>query len=126
MWDVDLRYVRDWLGAQDVETQAAVFAALEVLEVEGPNLKRPLVATLSHTRIANLKELRPASPEKSEIRILFAFDPLRTAVMLFAGNKAPAGSNRSTWNKWYRKAIPTAEKRFEEHCETLKEHREFD
>jgi hypothetical protein len=41
-----------------------------------------------------MKELRPGSSGISEIRILFAFDPKRKAVMLFAGDK------QKQWNKW--------------------------
>jgi len=34
-----------------------------------------LVDTLTGSQIKNLKELRPGSSGKSEIRMLFAFDP---------------------------------------------------
>ncbi|WP_438860658.1 type II toxin-antitoxin system RelE/ParE family toxin [Amycolatopsis solani] len=39
------------------------------------------------SRLHNLKELRPASAGSSEIRILFAFDPVRRAVLLVAGDE---------------------------------------
>jgi len=35
--------------------------------------------------IASLKELRPGSRERSEVRILFVFDPWRSAILLVAG-----------------------------------------
>jgi hypothetical protein len=44
---------------------------------------------------------------KDAVRILFAFDPQRQAVLLVAGNKA------GRWNEWYDEAIPLAEERFE-------------
>lgn len=69
-----------------------------------------ITAALRHK---NLKELRPGSTGRSEIRILFAFDPKRQAILLVAGDKA------GQWNKWYRKAIPLAERRFDEHIERL-------
>lgn len=50
-----------------------------------------------------LKELRPGSSGTSEIRILFAFDPWRSAILLIAGDKA------GRWNRWYGDAIPKAE-----------------
>jgi len=34
-----------------------------------------------------MKELRPGSAGKSEIRILFVFDPNRQAIMLVGGDK---------------------------------------
>lgn len=48
------------------------------------------------------------------MRILFMFDPERQAIMLLAGDK------QRQWAKWYRKAIPEAERRYEEHLEKLK------
>ena len=60
------------------------------------------------TSLKNLKELRPASPGKSEIRIIFAFDQDRRAVMLLAGDKAKGKSNKLKWTRWYRRAIPQA------------------
>jgi Phage derived protein Gp49-like (DUF891) len=54
-----------------------------------------------HARLSNLKELRPGSAGRSEIRILYIFDPKRNAVLLVAGDKAgngrPATSKRSRW-----------------------------
>jgi hypothetical protein len=57
--------------------------------------------------IKNLKELRPGSTGRSEVRILFVFDPWRSAILLVAGDKA------GNWQRWYRKAIPLAEQRYE-------------
>lgn len=94
---------------------AAVFAALEILELEGPALGRPLVDMLEGSAISNLKELRPASPGASEIRILFAFDVVRKAVMLVAGNKAAGRNRKAKWNGWYKTAIPQAEEIFRRH-----------
>lgn len=77
------------------------------LPMFGPNLKRPLVGKINGSQLLkSLKELRPGSAGKSEIRILFVFDPERKAVMLVAGDK------RNRWNKWYDKAIPEAERRY--------------
>jgi hypothetical protein len=67
------------------------------------------VDTITSARHANLKELRPGSSGRSEIRILFAFDPERAAILLVAGDKA------GQWNKWYRQAIPLADERLDEH-----------
>ena len=55
------------------------------------------------TKIHNLKELRPGSRGRSEIRIIFAFDPTRSALLLLGGDKA------GNWARWYRENIPIAE-----------------
>lgn len=58
--------------------------------------------------------LRPGSSGRSEIRVLFAFDPQRQAILLVAGDKA------GKWTKWYRQNIPLADDRFDEHIDQLK------
>jgi hypothetical protein len=119
MWAIDYSHIEPWLDAQDDETVALVFAALELLEEKGPVLGRPLVDTIHGSRIKNLKELRPASTGRSEVRILFAFDPVRQAIMLVAGNKAEAKNAKRKWSGWYKLAIPQAEKLFETHIMNL-------
>lgn len=115
MWSVDYEHISTWLhtlGDEDIDN---IYAALEILESEGPNLGRPLVDTLEHTNVHNLKELRPASTGGSEIRILFAFDTSRKAILLVGGDKSKGKNTKEKWNNWYRKAIPEAEKIFREH-----------
>lgn len=56
-----------------------------------------------------MKELRPPSTRRSEIRILFVFDPWRSAVLLIAGDKS------GRWSDWYRQEIPEAERRYEQY-----------
>jgi len=120
MWDVDYGQIEAWLDGQDGETVARVFAALEILRKKGPALGRPLVDSIKGSRVRNLKELRPASSGSSEVRILFAFDPLRQAVMLLAGDKSKGRRGRRKWSGWYRRAIPEAEKIWEEHLRNLR------
>ena len=55
-----------------------------------------------------MKELRPGCAGRSEIRILFMFDPQRSAILLVGGDKA------GRWGLWYRKAIPQAERIYEQ------------
>jgi hypothetical protein len=75
----------------------------------GPELGRPLADRIHHSRLTSLKELRPGSAGRSEIRILYIFDPGRNAVLLVAGDKT------GQWDVWYRKAIPLAEERYEDY-----------
>lgn len=97
----------DTLHEADRETHKLVNQAILVLEHNGPAEGRPLVDTIAGSSIPNMKELRPGSVGKSEIRILFAFDPWRSAILLIAGNKA------GQWQRWYRQAIPLAEQMYE-------------
>jgi hypothetical protein len=75
----------------------------------GPALGRPLVDSIAHSSIHNLKELRPGSAGRTEVRILFAFDPWRSAILLTGGDKS------GDWQGWYRRAIPSAEKLYAEY-----------
>ncbi|RLP76609.1 hypothetical protein D9V32_06795 [Mycetocola tolaasinivorans] len=60
-----------------------------------------------------MKELRPGSSGRSELRILFAFDPARHAIMLIAGDKS------GNWTKQYRKNILRADDLFDRHRRSL-------
>jgi hypothetical protein len=52
---------------------------------KAPALGLPLADTVKGSKHKNMKELRPGSAGGSEMRILFAFDPERSAILLVAG-----------------------------------------
>ena len=104
---------RSRTGSRDEGTFEQVWAAVRVLESVGPNLGRPLVDTVKGSRHSQIKELRPGSSGRSEIRILFAFDAVRQAILLVAGDKSRA------WETWYKENIPIADTLFDEHQEGL-------
>lgn len=114
MWTVDVELVSQWLLMLDESSRAQVVAALEILQEHAPALGRPLVDNISGSRHRNMKELRPGSSGKSEIRILFAFDPIRQAILLVAGDKS------GQWQRWYRKNIPIADELYDRHLEQLR------
>jgi hypothetical protein len=103
----------DWFAGLGDNDREDVIAAVEMLEAYGPSLGRPFVDTLKGSRYANFKELRP---QGSNPRILFAFDPRRTAILLMGGDKT------GRWQAWYREMIPMAEQLYEEYLQDL--HRE--
>lgn len=100
-----------WWDGLVEEEQDDVAAAVRFLEEHGPALGRPFVDTIHGSRHANLKELRPQS---SHIRVLFAFDPRRMAILLIGGGKT------HRWNEWYSRMIPIADQLSDEHIETLR------
>lgn len=109
MWDVDVELVEEWLVTLDQSSYEQVVAALELLAERGPQLGRPLVDTVTGSRHRNMKELRPGSSGRSELRMLFAFDPERRAIVLVGGDKA------GNWKTWYRVNIPIADDLFDRH-----------
>jgi hypothetical protein len=104
----------DVLYETDRDSHRLVNQAILVLERNGPAEGRPLVDTVTASRLPNMKELRPPSAGRTEIRILFVFDPYRSAVLLVAGDKS------GQWNRWYRTAIPEAERLYEDYLDTRK------
>lgn len=108
-WDVRLwQEVESWILGLDDESYNLVAAAVEHLADTGPTLGRPLVDRIKGSRHHNMKELRPGSSGSSEIRLLFAFDPRRRAILLVAGDKT------GRWREWYAESIPLADDRFDE------------
>ena len=105
----------DQLYVLDRDSHRLVNQAILVLERNGPAEGRPLVDSITASRLSNLKELRPPSAGRTEIRILFVFDPWRSAVLLVAGDKS------GQWARWYREAIPEAEQLYDTY---LKERQE--
>lgn len=104
-WSVEQsREVRTWRKTLASEKQDALLSAIELLGERGPTLGRPLADTLIGSRYPNMKELRPLG---TSIRVLFAFDPTRTAVLLVGGDK------EGQWSRWYRRMIPLADRMFD-------------
>ena len=114
-WTIQTEFIKSWLDSLKEPIARQVASALDALAAEGPSLGRPLVDTVKGSSIHNLKELRPRSTGRSEIRILFVFDDERCAVTLLAGDKAGILSRGPKWNRWYRKAIPEAERRYRQY-----------
>src|SRR5690606_9419452 len=88
---------------EDLDSAVQVAQAVAALREEGPTLGRPLVDRLKGSCLHHLKELRPGSRGRSEIRIIYAFDPTRSALLLLGGDKA------GNWERWYKENIPLAE-----------------
>jgi hypothetical protein len=63
-----------------------------------------------------MKELRA---ERS-LRLLFAFDPRRTAILLVGGHKGDADNASPKWNAWYDHYIPVADGLYDQHLVQLK------
>ncbi len=111
-WDVEVTdEFLAWYEALPLADGEAVDAAVTMLEEHGPALGRPLADTLQGSRLTNLKELRPLG---GSIRILFAFDPRRVAILLLGGDKA------GQWQSWYEAMIPRAEELYEEYLSELR------
>ncbi|MBX3031407.1 MAG: type II toxin-antitoxin system RelE/ParE family toxin [Chloroflexi bacterium] len=108
-WDIEgTDQFVEWYDTLSDRQAGAVDAAIDTLERRGPGLGRPLVDTPWTDLLPNLKELRIGT-----IRILFVFDPRRSAILLLGGDKAGA------WKTWYDRMIPEAVRLYDEHLREL-------
>lgn len=112
LWEVEYTdQFEEWWNTLSEDDQENVATVVAKLREHGPMLGRPFVDTITGSRYANLKELRP---QEGNLRVLFAFDPQRTAILLFGGDKT------NNWKRWYHKAIPVADTLYEQHLKTLR------
>lgn len=112
MWIVE--YTNEfeaWWNGLDIAQQEALADRVELLAENGPGLKRPVVGEITSSRHPNMKELRVSSG--GALRVLFAFDPRRDAILLLGGDKS------GQWQQWYREAIPLADDMYDEHIKDL-------
>ena len=105
-----------WWETLSEDDQERVTAAVEVLEEIGPALGRPWADTIRGSQHANMKELRPRA---DHVRVLFAFDPRRMAILLLGGDK------RDKWSAWYEEAVPVADRLYDEHLAELRDEGEL-
>jgi len=113
MWEVITTDRFDtWYDALDEKDRTNVLAAMLVLSDYGPRLSRPYADTVNGSSFPNMKELRVQSRGKP-IRVFYAFDPQRCAILLCGGNKSGAG------NRFYREMISMADHEYAEHLKTL-------
>jgi hypothetical protein len=95
-----------WKGLSEGQQDDAT-AVVELLEEDGPSLRFPRSSGIEGSRHDHMRELRVQSSGKP-IRIFYAFDPRRVAILLIGGEKI--GSNR-----FYEEYIPIADRLYDEH-----------
>ena len=116
MWDVATTDEFDaWFAGLGEDAQAEVIAKVELLRLLGPRLGRPHADTLNDSKHANMKELR-ADTRDRVLRIAFAFDPDRSAILLLGGNKSGISQKR-----FYKQLIARADALYDEHLERISE-----
>ena len=84
-WDIEYTdEFGEWWNSLSVDEQESVRASVVLLEECGPHLRSPhssSIATSKHTHIRELRIQHAGHP----YRVLYAFDPLRTALLLIGG-----------------------------------------
>jgi hypothetical protein len=104
----------EWFTDLNEVSRVEVIAKVELLKLLGPQLRRPHADTLKGSKHANMKELR-ADTKDQVLRIAFAFDPERAAILLIGGDKSGVGQKR-----FYKQLIAKADALFDAHLAAVK------
>ncbi len=114
MWEVEFTddFEQWWLELSESQ-QEALDDRVMLLAESGPGLKRPVVGDIKASRHSNMKELRES--KGGALRVLFAFDPRRHAILLLGSDKS------GQWKQWYETAIPEADDLYDAHLQELDE-----
>ena len=114
-WEVNytVEFGSWWEDLNEMD-QECLNAGIERLASRGPTLGRPHVDTLRASRHHNMKELRTRTGGR-ELRVLFAFDPRREAILLIGGDKT------GRWTQWYEAMVPVADRIYDGYLEELRE-----
>ena len=104
-----------WSGLTEAE-QESVAATVGLLAMKGPSLPHPYSSGVESSRHSHMRELR-IQHAGDPFRVLYAFDPRRSAILLIGGNKA--GNNR-----WYEEFVPVADRLYDRHLAELRKGRQ--
>lgn len=112
-WEVEFtdEFHRWWDSLGEGEQDDVAFSVRHLMEF-GPSLGFPHSSKVVTSRFSQMRELRTQSGGRP-LRTLYAFNPLRIAIMLIGGDKT--GDDR-----WYGTFVPIADRLFDDHLNELK------
>jgi hypothetical protein len=102
-----------WYEALSLDEQLSVRHYVTMLSELGVSLPHPYSSGIMGSKFSSMRELRVQHAGRP-YRVLYAFDPMRNAVLLMGGDKTGKGE------RWYAKAIHLADKLFEEYLRGIK------
>jgi hypothetical protein len=103
-----------WWATLSEDERKDVAFVVDLLSQRGPTLEFPYSSAVYGSRHGHMRELR--APHRGRpYRVLYAFDPRRTAILLLGGDKT--GDAR-----WYEVNVPRADATYDQYlAELLKE-----
>ncbi len=118
-WEVEFtdEFGKWWDGLTPAEQKSVDFS-VSLLQAVGPRLKMPHSSGVVGSRHTHMRELR-IQHEGRPYRVLYAFDPRRTAILLMGGDKT--GNDR-----WYDEYVPLADDLYDQHLRALRTERDED
>lgn len=112
-WNVEVTdECRAWLLALSEADFDAVDFSVDLLIERGPQLEHPHSSKINGSRHAHMRELRVQSGGRP-LRIFYAFDPRRSAILLIGGDKT--GDKR-----FYERMIPVADDLYDIYLDELR------
>jgi len=112
-WDVEgTDEFAEWFGGLDDREKTSVIARVDLLQERGPTLPYPYSSGIQGSRHDHMRELR-IQHRGHPYRILYAFDPRRTAILLLGGDKTGD-------ELWYERNVPKADDLYDEHLGELR------
>ncbi|MDB9519774.1 type II toxin-antitoxin system RelE/ParE family toxin [Roseofilum reptotaenium CS-1145] len=114
VWEVEYtnEFAQWWQGLLP-EQQDDIASIVTLLEERGTQLPFPYSSNVKGSKHAHMRELRVQSSGRP-IRIFYAFDPRRSAILLIGGDKT--GSDR-----FYEIYIPIADRLYDEYILELEQ-----
>jgi hypothetical protein len=111
-WEVEFsdEFARWWEGLNAAEQKSVDFT-VSLWQQVGPTLRMPHSSGIGMSRYPHMRELR-IQHEGRPYRVLYAFDPRRTAILLIGGDKT--GNSR-----WYDEYVPRADAIYEKYLREL-------
>lgn len=103
-----------WYGGLEERHRERVAACVDLLEQRGISLGFPYSSAIEGSDLA-LRELRVQSHGHA-IRVFYAFDPRRDAIVLIGGDKTGISGDR-----FYREYVPQAERILREYLAEIEE-----
>ncbi len=101
-----------WWKALNEDERRDVAFVVDLLVLYGPTLEFPYSSSVIGSRHGHLRELR-AQHRGRPYRVLYAFDPRRTAILLLGGDKT--GDER-----WYEVHVPKADALYDQYIAELR------
>jgi hypothetical protein len=110
--EITVRFEAWWSGL-NVDQQQAIDVRLRLVQEHGPDVGRPVVATIKTSGFFPEMHELIVDAEDSCLRVLFALDPRDVVVLLVGGDKT------GEWNAWYDREVPNADRLYARHLEEL-------
>ena len=113
MWEVEYTdQFEEWWSSLNLEEQESVATAVILLQDRGPHLPFPYSSGIQGSKHGHMRELR-IQHRGRPLRVLYAFDPRRVALLLIGGEKTGIES-------WYESFVPIADRIYDQHLSELR------